>query len=297
MNLKIAVICPANAVTGGPEALHQLVSMSNEVDNGSAAICYMPDELSHEVPEPYKKYNTPVVKIAQIPDSAVVIIPELWPYMVNNFNQRCALWWLSVDNFVCSDLSVVQKYQYHITQSYYAYKYVSDNYFKKPIMVTDYIHADRLSNEIINVNRKNRIAVNPAKGAHLIDEFISMNPDIEVIRLQGMSEQQISKELSESLIYVDFGHHPGKDRLPREAAACGCVVLSRNIGAAANKADMPIDDLYKFNDIEKVGSLVNEIFNNAEKHIDNQKQYKMHVLNQKEIFKNEVYNFLQEIGK
>ena len=31
---------------------------------------------------------------------------------------------------------------------------------------------------------------------------------------------------------VDLGHHPGKDRLPREAALAGCVTVVGRAGAA-----------------------------------------------------------------
>ena len=42
MGLKLVVVCPANAVTGGPEAMHQLVHTANHVERGSAAILYWP---------------------------------------------------------------------------------------------------------------------------------------------------------------------------------------------------------------------------------------------------------------
>ena len=32
-------------------------------------------------------------------------------------------------------------------------------------------------------------------------------------------------------VYIDFGHHPGQDRLPREAVQCGCVVITGTRGS------------------------------------------------------------------
>jgi hypothetical protein len=54
--------------------------------------------------------------------------------------------------------------------------------------------------------------------------------------------------LARSKVYLDFGHHPGKDRIPREAAISGCCVLTNREGAAGNDRDIPIPDTYKFSD-------------------------------------------------
>jgi len=49
-------------------------------------------------------------------------------------------------------------------------------------------------------------------------------------------------------LFVDFGSHPGKDRMPREAAILGCCIITGRRGAAANPLDIPIPDRYKFKD-------------------------------------------------
>jgi len=41
-------------------------------------------------------------------------------------------------------------------------------------------------------------------------------------------------------LYVDFGKHPGKDRMPREAAVHGCCIITGRRGAAGNPFDIPI---------------------------------------------------------
>ncbi|MBW3617990.1 MAG: hypothetical protein KY446_09620 [Proteobacteria bacterium] len=47
-------------------------------------------------------------------------------------------------------------------------------------------------------------------------------------------------------VHLDFGHFPGKDRTPREAAVAGSVVLVHRKGAGANPEDFPLDDRFKF---------------------------------------------------
>jgi len=293
MTYKIVAMCPAGAVTGGPEAIHQLVDMANKIHDGSAAICYLPNDGYAVIPEPYRKYNTPVILREDIEENSVVVVPELWPYMVNDFKNRCALWWLSVDNFVCGDTSIPDKYSYHLTQSAYAYHHVSEVLNKSPIMITDYIHNDMMQKK--SLEKIKRVAVNPAKGSDLIEEFCSNNSDIDVFRIQGMSKDKICEELEKSMLFIDFGHHPGKDRMPREAAAMGCVVMAKKIGAAQFNDDVQISEIYKFNQVSEIGELVNSILCNYNFHFNQQNEYQISIANQEISFQHEVSKFLEII--
>jgi len=46
--------------------------------------------------------------------------------------------------------------------------------------------------------------------------------------------------------YIDFGAQPGKDRLPREATACGCPSFIMNTGAGLNNSDFPRAKYFRF---------------------------------------------------
>ena len=54
---------------------------------------------------------------------------------------------------------------------------------------------------------------------------------------------------SSTMLYVDFGHHPGRDRLPREAALAGCCVITGRKGAAGNSVDLAIPVEYKIDEM------------------------------------------------
>jgi len=60
-------------------------------------------------------------------------------------------------------------------------------------------------------------------------------------------------------VYVDFGWHPGRDRLPREAALAGCVVFSTRHGAAGYEGDMPLSDWYKFDTLMELNWRIDEV--------------------------------------
>ena len=60
-----------------------------------------------------------------------------------------------------------------------------------------------------------------------------------------MTEREVEDCLSQAKVYIDFGGHPGKDRIPREAALCGCCVVTGRRGAAGNDVEVPINQSYK----------------------------------------------------
>jgi hypothetical protein len=90
-----------------------------------------------------------------------------------------------------------------------------------------------------------RIAYNPAKSRPIMAEFARRWPGIELLPLQNMTGAEVAHALESSLVYLDLGAHPGKDRMPREAALAGSIVLVANRGAAANGVDVPLPQAHK----------------------------------------------------
>lgn len=108
-----------------------------------------------------------------------------------------------------------------------------------------------------------------------------------------MTESEVAKLLGTAKIYIDFGHHPGKDRLPREAAMAGCCVITCKRGAAHYFEDIPIGDNYKLNDqsddyIAEFGELATGIFNDYENHTLDFSEYRNIIRNEKSVFKKNV---------
>lgn len=288
--VKIVVTCVAGTVSGGPEALHQLVDMVNQIEPGAGAICYAPYEGVHRKFPQYDKYDTPIIMKDKIPHDAVVVFPEILPDHGLQFPQRKALWWLSVDNFVKDHTQYLEMFSYHLTQSEYAREYVKSIGYES-IMLTDYINDVFESNS--NLSKDSFICVNPSKGGHLIKEFKNNNLDYNIIELSQMDRETVKSNLSRSKIYIDFGHHPGRDRFPREAVLSDCVLLATNYGAAKNDVDIPIDSWYKFDSMDLVREKVDEIVSNYQQHLNAQSNYKNNILKQKEIFKLEVSKLLE----
>ena len=253
----IVALCPSHTTTGGPEALHQLVDAVVRA-GGDAAVLYEPDATS-PIPSVYRNYFVRTVTETDIAPTDLVVIPEIWAKEAKRFAYaNTALWWLSVDNAAGGALDA--PVAMHLAQSHYASEHLKTNGLD-PIMVGDYITT---SFTLGLCQRFNRVAVNPAKGAELINKFRSLNPDIEVVSVEGMTRDETIKTFQSCSVFVDFGHHPGKDRMAREASRCGAVVFVRRAGAATNDIDVPLPDEFKFDGLDGLGMQIEAVFDDFE---------------------------------
>lgn len=143
----------------------------------------------------------------------------------------------------------------HWVQSEYARKFIRLNGVpdEQIRIVGDYLNLEFLQkNRILMVNDKERwVLYNPKKGYQFTARLIQAAPDIKWIPLENMTLEEVHGMLSKARVYIDFGNHPGKDRIPREAAISGCCILTSKRGAAANDIDVPISSEYKFEDTEE----------------------------------------------
>jgi hypothetical protein len=161
----------------------------------------------------------------------------------------------------------------HIVQSEYAYQYVKNKVSgeSKILYVSDYI-GEKYMLEIAEgiVPRQNIALFNPRKGLDKILPLIEKTPWLKWIALQNLSEKDMMAYMHISKIYVDFGNHPGKDRIPREAAICGCCVVTNKDGSAAYYEDVPIPEQYKFDNVaaqyDEIAVLLKDICERFEYH-------------------------------
>jgi hypothetical protein len=105
-----------------------------------------------------------------------------------------------------------------------------------------------------------------------------------------MEESQIIDLLKTSKIYIDFGHHPGRDRIPRESAILGNCVITNLSGAAGFYNDIPVGKQYKTSNVEEIGVSIRNCFKNFESVIDEFSLYRSSIKNQKE----QLYNLVKQ---
>lgn len=161
-------------------------------------------------------------------------------------------------------------------------------------MIEDYLRPAFLNRAAqVNLSQKeNIVAYNPKKGFEVTKQLIEFAPDIEWRPIQNMTPKQVQELLAKAKIYIDFGYHPGKDRIPREAAISGCVVITGRRGAAGNAVDINIPDEFKFVDqtttVNSVIEKIRETFKNFNAAYEKQANYRARILDDKNRFASEV---------
>lgn len=260
----VFVVCPANSQSGGPELCHQLAHTLNCAEPGRAAIVYNPFELRHKTPPFYSRYNAPPAMIGDIPPGATVVLPETYGSVMDRFpDARIVFWWMSVNNFHVAAAGAAgaqmealrHRVALHLYQSEYARTFLHTANLGPAARLSDYLASDyiRAIGGARPRLRRELIAFNPAKGLQRTGTIFQalakgVREAPKVVALEGMTREQIRQVLAETKVYIDFGEHPGKDRMPREAAAMGCCVLTNRRGSAANDIDVPIPPDCKIDD-------------------------------------------------
>lgn len=313
---KILVVCPANMVTGGPEALHQLVHHMRAM-NLPAYMVYTPFGQSAKTPAPYQKYQVEQASYEDVPDICI-IFPEIYPMEALKVRYaKAALWWLSLDNFLERKNASKLRDRYHFLRAILRGKRPirGAKSLKRLIHLSQTEHAtrylrtcgieplpliDSINEQFLNDNyrqhlthKKNLILYNPTKGKAITSQLIRALPQYQFLPLKGYSPDALSEVLYSAKLYIEFGQHPGRDRLPREAAMHGCCIITHPVGSAANSIDVPIPEHYKIDSssadfLERLHILIEDIFQNFPKRTEEFEPYRTYLKNEPTIFKAQI---------
>jgi hypothetical protein len=316
-NCKVYVLCPANIATGGPELLHQLVYCLRKNLFLDAYMVYMNTELnSIPIHKEYINYNNPYINSSEIEDDSnnILITPEVNHYITfcKTFkkNQK-VLWWLSVDNYYNSfhglkkkinkflvkrgfsnhnffDKSLIS-FDLHLVQSFYAKKHLESKGIFNIEYLSDFLNSKFLKNEIDLNKKENIIAYNPKKGFKFTSRLIKKSDKkFKFIPIENMTRDEVISLLKKAKVYIDFGFHPGKDRIPREAAILKCCIITGKRGSSNYFEDVSIFDEYKFKDslssIPNILNKIEECISNYDKKIIDFESYIKKIENEENLF-------------
>lgn len=245
---------PEKNESGGVESLYQLAYLLNNL--GKTALIYFENPSDEPQHSKFYKYN--VKWVSQIEESKdnLLIFPEIWTDKLNNYkNINKAIWWLSVLHNWGKFQDFTNKDLQHFCQSYYAQHYLQAMNCYHSVMLNDFVDIDFSLN---TPRKENIVCYNPAKGLDVTQEVIQLNKNINFVPIVGMTRLQTIDLLSRSKVYIDFGNHPGRDRLPREAAILNNCIITSLIGSARYFGDIPIPSQYKIEDINHVSGILND---------------------------------------
>ncbi len=326
----IYILAPANSASGGQEALHQLGYFLQKNGLNSKMAYYLFDkDSSSPVVDKYEKYSVPHCLFEDISDDQnnLVISPEIATSFLAEFSHiQKSIWWLSVHFYRIgfrnsSILKMIpnvlrgrfkkiarirseRKKMYNFddnsilnfTASEYAYSYVKSR-GGNPQRLIEPLGMDFLNNfeqstptELSSNGRDRVVLYNPIKKSRLMSRIQKQFPEIPFVPLQGYSPTELIDLMKKSSLYVDFGKFPGPERLPKEAAICGCCVITGTQGASAFYEDVRIPDQYKINNrsVSEVAQFITTVLDNYDDHIESCEKYRDMVRNLESNFENQI---------
>lgn len=333
--MKIFIYCKPNLVTGGIELLYQLSDLLNR--NDYDAYILSTDGKDFEIPYDYKKYNSK--KTLDIEDQAenIVVVPEVFAFKVKQIHKaKVILWWLSIDNYYYNfsgsiwdtwkfNKSFALKYlikkligkvkndNYSIAkissnkriinayQSEYAKQFLSSKGVTNLVALKDYINEDYVYSDNLTDGKEDLIIYNPKKGFEFTKKLIEAAPKFNWVPIQNMNREQVRDLMNKAKVYIDFGNHPGKDRMPREAAMCGCCIITGKNGSANYFEDVAIDETkYKFEQNKKnipvIIDTIRTLFDNYKERINDYDSYRNKICGEKAEFENQVLSLFKSLS-
>jgi hypothetical protein len=327
---KIYIFCPGGFATGGPEALHQLAHHLNNLGFEAYMYYYSTPEGKNGLHENYVKYQVPVADDPENSARHIMIIPEsfLYPIFTKKFSKiRKAIWWLSVDYYFIDlnkHIERLKKKKFykirnvlgafkvatfkhlkgmgilHIGHSYYSVVQLRENGIEPIGPIADYMN-DVFFDEQASPVKEDIIIYNPKKNDEFLASIISQTPGLIWKPLENMGPPEVAGWMARAKLYIDFGYHPGKERMPREACMMRCCMIIGKSGSAVYTEDMPIPQKYRFekNDehIPAIIACINDCLTNYDNRIADFNPYRDVVCREKEKFVEDIKNVFVKISK
>lgn len=313
--MKLYVITTPS-VTGGPHLAHQLVHELRGL--GCDANIFYTDSRE-KVVDAYAHYDVVVRTEVEDDRRNVIVIPESQTHYYYRFtNIRRAIWWMSVDHYI--GLSEVnwwkRTYSYfrgyyrlltkkkvrlkdcrndlHLYQSEYARLFLLRNRIEG-VSLSDYLGKAFVTSGGLEQKISNMICYNPKKGLKEIQKIIRADGSKEFswVPIVNMTPEEVKATLLKAMVYIDFGHHPGKDRMPREAALNNCIVITNRKGSADNSKDVLVPEELK---IKKIRSretldLIKKVCAQFPFYNGELEEYRKSISKEYDVFKAEVSKF------
>lgn len=311
--MQYFIFCPYFK-TGGPEALHQLCGALRDLGQ-EAYIWYTDSRLNNQIdvdiiPD-YRHYNVALTSLDTLAsidrDDAIWVLPEGLPHDFYGTATKAkqVVWYLATasgnPNAIPYDDPRLEN-SILLAQSDFGMNEACASFMpsQQVLKVTDYTRLSLLCSEqtLLQENRIAQVVYNPSKGLHVTNALRRFLPDIRFAPVKGMNEIMLRDLGLKSKLYIDFGHHPGKDRLPREMASLGCVVLTGTDGVASSSIDLPIEPL-KFQpteqgyDIAAIACHIRDALSRYDELFIDQQSYRDTIRSEYQTFLGQVQNLIE----
>ena len=304
--MDILIVSPGNYATGGVELLHQLCFEMNKRDEVNAQMWYWECKTMFPQPREYKQYGCKYVTAMPEGFNGLIVFPEIWANRVTDPKYKdckVAVFWESVDNYFKFSMPndyyrfLERKDTIHLVQSFYAEQFCADLGLL-PWFIGDYINEDFMQPYSETDKRYQWVLYNPKKGMDFTEKLIGfVGNAVAFVPIQNMSREEVIDTMRHSMLYIDFGDHPGKERIPREAAMCGCCIITGRNGSAGNKSDVDIPERYKFTRWEQsligIREMIIDTINEYPWRTNDFNHYRKKIAHEQEAFEENVEEFVE----
>lgn len=321
---KCYIICPHNIVSGGPETLHTFVGtinnlgyegyivyvnkqltpikeysnynikIANKIEDNENNILFVPEVLTDYLFK-YKKIKKVIIflSVKFYENSRLETIKE-------NYKKKYRLSFLP--NSILKIFLKIKSANFNSKKINFKnneFFYTVNGEINRQYLIQLGVKSDKiyhlcgpLNVEFFkNVNfdsKENIVAYNPKKGyeytQQLISAFEKKYNNVKFVKIENMSPSEVHDLLVRAKLYIDFGYHPGPERIPREAVISRCNIITSNLGSASNEIDMPIPKEYKFactvENITQIIDLMYDMVNNYSLYIEKFTVFRNKILKQ-----------------
>ncbi len=124
-------------------------------------------------------------------------------------------------------------------------------------------------------------------------------PEFQFIKLKRMPSDQVFELMSKAMAFIEIGKFPGRDRMPREAAMRGCVVITNTRGTAGNDKDFKLTEDYRIVETKRkeIVRMIEDVATNYEKHYQKQAGFREELIEEKNNFRlksEQIFDFFVE---
>lgn len=319
---KIYIVATTTYFNGGGELLHQLCDVLNR--NGREAyMCYLDKKTLTfkyvQLPEHIQKYKIMVTNAIEDNEYNILIVPEKFtePFRDLINVQKC-IWWLGMNQYFWRSelnkyptLEVIYHWTrylsgqktplppyklkgkdiVHLSQCWYGVAFLNKKGFHNVGYLSDYINGMHEDFGKIE-NREDIVLYNPKRNVKYLNKIINYDKNIKYVPIINMTNEEVSLLMKKAKLYIDMGSHPGKDRMPREAALHGCCILTSTEGSADFWDDVPIESEFKFirkkKNIPVIHKKILEIFKDYSQIYKRFDFYRSYILTEQEHFESDV---------
>jgi hypothetical protein len=329
----VYILYPRGLRTGGPEALHQLAAALRRIGTNAYLVPAHPTRHLPSVEE-YQKYGVPEVDTVDDEPGNAIVVPECYYRELRHYKRVDRFcWWLSIDNSalfrserqlltipamgasnrskrIAHRVNAARRTQSrrflarqnveHLVQSAYAWAFLYSRLNVLPSMLSDYTRMPTVPPEPrLSSVAMPQIAFNASKGGDLVQRVIDSGKlRARWIPIVDMTRDEVMHTLRSSTVYLDLGHQPGKDRLPREAAVNGAITVVARRGAGAFYLDAPLPPEHKITIdrgyVESTVDALTSVFQDTQGHFERQSLYRSVIAGEEQRFVTEAGSIFRD---